>query len=302
MPVLARPRVFATALIATVVIVAACSDGEEPRPTIRAAGFNFSESHVLAWIFAAAFEDAGFELDTSRIQPGSTREILKPALEEDEIDYLPEYIGTLLSFLGGEPTGNSQTNYEAARDRYAETGVALLDFAPAQDQNAFVVTRAFAEERGIQSLSDLASIADDLTFGATPECPDRPFCAIGLRDVYGIEFDEFIPLDGRSRVSALQQGTIDVALAFTTDASLAVNDWLVLEDDRGMVPAENVALAIRMNIVEAYGDELTDIVAAISAELTTETLSELNRQVQVDGEDSEAVARAWLASIGVLGG
>lgn len=301
MPDLARGRVLATLLVAVLAIAAACSDGDEPRPTIRAAGFNFSESHVLAWIFAIAFEDAGFEVDTTRIQPGSTREILKPALEEDEIDYLPEYIGTLLSFLGGDPTGESEANYDAARERYAATGIALLEYAPAQNQNAFVVTRAFAEERGVRSLSDLATIANELTFGATPECPERPFCAIGLRDVYGIEFDEFIPLDARSRVGALQQGTIDVALAFTTDASLAENDWLVLEDDRQLVPAENVALAIRMSIVEAYGDELTDIVAAISAELTTATLAELNRQVQSDGMESEVAARGWLESTDLIG-
>jgi len=300
MPGLAQARVTATLLLTAMVLAVACSGDDEPRPTIRAAGFNFSESHVLAWIYAIAFEDADFEVDTSRIQPGSTREILKPALEEDEIDYLPEYIGTLLSFLGGDPTGDSQSNYEAARARYADTGIALLDYAPAQDQNAFVVTRAFAEERGIRSLTDLAPIADELTFGATPECPERPFCAIGLREVYGIEFDEFIPLDARSRVGALQRGTIDVALAFTTDASLASNDWLVLEDDQQLVPAENVALAIRMNIVEAYGDELIELVAAISAELTTEALSELNRQVQVDGLDSEAAARTWLQSNGLL--
>lgn len=297
---LARARVFATLLLATVALAAACSDGDEPRPTIRAAGFNFSESHVLAWIFAAAFEDAGFDVDTSRIQPGSTREILKPALEEDELDYLPEYIGTLLSFLGGTPTGDSQANFEAARDLYAGTGITLLEYAPAQDQNAFVVTRAFATERDIQSLSDLIPMADELTFGATPECPERPFCAIGLRDVYGIEFDEFIPLDARSRVGALQQGTIDVALAFTTDASLAENDWVVLDDDRRMVPSENVALAIRANVVDAYGDELVDIVAGISAVLTTEALSELNRQVQIDGMESEAAARAWLATNGLV--
>lgn len=300
-PDLTRRPAFALLLGAVLVLGAACSDSEEPRPTIRAAGFNFAESHVLAWIFAIAFEDAGFEVDTTRIQPGSTREILKPALEEDEIDYLPEYIGTLLSFLGGDPTGDSESNYEAARERYAETGIALLGYAPAQDQNAFVVTREFAEERDIQSLSDLATIADELIFGATPECPERPFCAIGLREVYGIEFEEFIPLDARSRVGALQQGTIDVALAFTTDAALAENDWLVLEDDRQLVPAENVALAIRMNVVEVYGEELESIVASISAELTTEALSELNRQVQSDGVESERVARGWLESVGLIG-
>jgi osmoprotectant transport system substrate-binding protein len=287
-----RGRGVGVVLIAILAIGAA--DCGSDRPPIRAAGFDFPESHVLAWIFAIAFEDAGFDVDTSRIQPGRTREILKPALEDGEIDYLPEYTGTLLSVLGGQPTASSDGNYEAARELFAGRGVTLLPYAPAQDQNVFVVTPRFAAERGVSSLSDLATIADELTFGAPPECPQRQFCAIGLRDVYGIEFDEFIPLDATSRASALASGAVDVVLLFSTDAVLAINDWVVLEDDRELIPAENVSLAVRDELIAEYGDDLTEIVAAISRELTTEALSELNRQVQIEGRDPQDVAREWL--------
>jgi osmoprotectant transport system substrate-binding protein len=280
-------------MLIAILAIAAASCGSDRSP-IRAAGFDFSESHVLAWIFAIAFEDAGIDVDTSRIQPGRTREILKPALEDGEIDYLPEYTGTLLSVLGGQPTASSDGNYEAARGLFAERGVTLLPYAPAQDQNVFVVTPRFAAERGVGSLSDLALIADELTFGAPPECPQRQFCAIGLRDVYGIEFDEFIPLDATSRASALASGAVDVVLLFSTDAVLAINDWVVLEDDRELIPAENVSLAVRDELIAEYGDDLTEIVAAISRELTTEALSELNRQVQIEGRDPQDVAREWL--------
>jgi osmoprotectant transport system substrate-binding protein len=283
-------------------VAAGCGDDEEPLPPIRAAGFNFPESHVLGWIFALAFEDAGFEVETSAIQPGNTREILKPALEEGEIDFLPEYIGTLLGVLGGEPTNDSEATYAAARDLYAEEGVALLPYAAAQDKNAFVVTREFARERGISTLSDLAPIADELRFGAPPECPGRMFCLVGLREVYGIEFGEFIPMDAQARSTALTQGTVDVVELFTTDAPLAANEgeWVVLDDDRGLLAAENVALAIRQTVVDAYGDGLTSAVAGISERLTTEELSELNRRVQLDGVGAEDAAREWLVAQGLI--
>lgn len=291
-----RMRIAALVLVGFAALSIACSGGDEERPTIRAAGFNFSESHVLAWIFAIAFQDAGFDVDTSQIQPGSTREILKPALEDNEIDYLPEYTGTLLAFLGGQPTGDSQSNYEAARELYAPGDVTLLPYAPAQNRNAFTVTREFSEARGVTTLSDLAPIADELRLGAPAECPQRPFCAIGLREVYGIEFDRFIPIDTRATAGALAAGDVEVVLLFSTDAPLAVNDFVVLEDDLGMLAAENIALAIRTEIVDAYGEELPALVAAISAQITNEELSELNRQVQVDGLDAEAAARGWLAA------
>lgn len=293
MPGITHVRLIALALLAAALIGVACSDSED-RPVIRAGGFNFPESHLLSWIFALGFQDAGFDVDTSQIQPGDTREIQKPALEDGLLDYVPEYTGSLLSELGGEPTSDSDANYSAAKEMFAERGVAVLAYAPAQNQNAFVVTREFSEERGITSLSDLAPIADELRFGAPPECPVRTLCAIGLRTVYDIEFDEFIPLDALARNSALTQGTADVVLLFTTDAVLAVSDWVVLEDDRGLLPAENVALALRQAIVDAYGDELVSVVEAISAELTTDALSELNRQVEVDGVDAETAARSWL--------
>ncbi len=295
-----QTRVGALLLVGALVLIAACSDGDDDRPPIRAAGFNFSESHVLAWIFALAFQDAGFEVDTSEIQPGSTREILKPALEDSEIDYLPEYTGTLLSFLGGEPTGDSERNFQAARDLYAAGGVTLLPYAPAQNRNAFTVTREFSDANGVTKLSDLAPIGDQIRLGAPAECPQRPFCAIGLREIYGIEFDRFIPMDVRATAGALLAGEVEVVLLFSTDAPLAVNDFVVLEDDRQMLPAENIALAIRTEIVDAYGDELPALVATISELITNEELSELNRQVQVDGVEAEAAARGWLEASGLL--
>ena len=102
------------------VAIAACGDDDKDGPTIRAAGFNFAESHILSWIYAIALEEEGFPVDTSAIQPGSTREIIKPALESGDLDYVPEYVGTLLRFLGGEPTSDGAFNHAEAERLYAE--------------------------------------------------------------------------------------------------------------------------------------------------------------------------------------
>jgi osmoprotectant transport system substrate-binding protein len=297
----------AALLVVSAFALGACSDSDEGEdatpeavetregPAIKVSGFDFGESQILAEIYAQQLEANGFAIDRSRLQPGSPREILKPALESGEVDLVIEYVGTLLTFLGGEPNADGSANRTAAAQLFAETGVTVLPEAEeAQDVNAFVITSELSEELGITKVSDLAAHAGDLAFGGPAECPEREFCLLGLRDVYEVEFGEFVPLDFGPRVTALEEGGIDVALLFSTDAVIATNEWVVLEDDRGLQPAENIAPVIRTAVVDEYGDELVDAMNAVTEKLTSESLAEMNAAFQVDQRSAAEIAREWL--------
>ena len=95
--------------------------------------------------------------------------------------------------------------------------------SPAQDQNAFAVTTAFAEEYGVSTLTELAETCGELVLGGPPECPERPFCQPGLEEVYGLDVAEFVSLDpgGPLTKAALQQGEVALGLVFSSDAALA---------------------------------------------------------------------------------
>ena len=97
-----------------------------------------------------------------------------------------------------------------------------MSSSPAADQNAFAVTREFAEENDLTSLSDLAGVEGELRLGGPPECPERPFCQPGLEETYGLAFDSFTSLDAGGPLSktALTQGQVSVALVFSSDAAL----------------------------------------------------------------------------------
>src|SRR5690606_15047594 len=181
-------------------------------------------------------------------------------------------------------------------------GITLLEIADAQNTNQIVVTRELADEHSLTTVSDLAPIASDLRFGAPPECPERQFCAIGLSEVYGIEFGELIPLDFGSRVTALEEDAVDVALLFSTDAVIQANDWVPLEDDMELQPAENIAPAIRTEVLDPYGDALRDAINRVTAELTTDDLRERSFAVQAADprQDHEDVAREWLVEKGLI--
>jgi osmoprotectant transport system substrate-binding protein len=291
------------AILAVSLVATACGgsgegegEGDVPEgPTVVVSSFNFNESTILAEIYAQALEGAGYPVER-RLNLGN-REVVKPALESGEISLVPEYIGTILGFLEGTPTADSEETWQAARDAFAEIGVTLLDYAPAQDKNGYVVTSETADELGVATLSDLQPVAGDMVFGGPPECPDRDFCLLGLQEVYGLEFAEFVPLDagGPLTVAALDSGEIDLGMLFTTSGVITANDWVLLEDDMGLNPAENVAPAVDTEVVDAYGEDFTSLLDSVSEQITTEALTEMNERADIDGDDPAAIASDWLA-------
>jgi glycine betaine/choline ABC-type transport system substrate-binding protein len=146
-----------------------------------------------------------------------------------------------------------------------------------------------------------ATVASQLTLGGPPECPERPFCIPGLRDVYGVEFGQFVPLDvgGPLTVEALDGGEIDVALLFSTSSVIGENGWVVLEDDKELQNAENITPVVRTEVLD---DTIEERLNAISAALDTQTMTELNGRVEIDEEDPAEVAASFLEENDLLGG
>lgn len=190
---------------------------------------NFSESQILANLYAIALEGAGF---TAEVKPVTNREVYGPALERGELDVFPEYAGTFTEYLNKKKngpeaeavaSGDLDETMEALRPLAEEVGLTVLEPSEAADQNAFAVTREFAEEHDLRTLSDLADYEGELVLGGPPECPTRPFCQPGLEQTYGIEFDGFVSLDagGPLTKTALQQGRIQLGLVFSSDGSLS---------------------------------------------------------------------------------
>ncbi len=298
-----RLRVLGAILLALALIAAACGDDDsggdaKSNTTITVSSFNFGESEILAEIYAQALEGNGYTV-ARKLNLGN-REIVKPALESGEIDFVPEYTGAALTFFDQEPTSDSTATYNALRSAFAGVGIAVLDFAPAQDKNAIVVTSELAADRGLSSVGDLADHNGELVFGAPPECPGRDACLIGLTGIYGIEFADFRALDAGGPITreALASGQIDVALLFSTDAAIAANGWVVLEDDQGLESAQNIVPVVRQAIVDALGDEFVSLINEVSSKIDTTGLTELNRQQSVDGLDPAEIAEEWLAANG----
>jgi osmoprotectant transport system substrate-binding protein len=134
-----------------------------------------------------------------------------------------------------------------------------------------------------------------------PECPERVYCLLGLRQVYRLRFRVFIPLDagGPLTLQALEAGDIGVALLFSTDPAITADHLVVLADDRGLQPAENVVPLVRRDAVARYGPRLLAALDTVSARLTTGSLRALDARVEPRGDDPRLVAESWLRAQGL---
>ena len=141
------------------------------------------------------------------------------------------------------------------------------------------------------------SIASTFVLGGPPECPERPFCLLGLQETYGLEFKEFAPLDagGPLTVQALTGGQIQVGLLFTSDPAIAVNEFVLLQDDKQLQLADNIVPVVRQEILDANAG-VADVLNTVISRLTQEELTNLNRAVTVDLQSVPDVARDWIAA------
>jgi osmoprotectant transport system substrate-binding protein len=309
-------RMLAVGATALALLLSACQpgDGSNPSPssgapstpaelpTVIVGSADFDESAIVAEIYAQALEAAGFTVE--RHLYFGTRETTLPALESGELNLMPEYIGSLTEALEATADADPGVTFSNLNAALTDRGLAAFNFSPGQDSDGFAVTAETAQEYGLETMSDIAPIADEFTWGLPPECAERPLCGIGLEAVYGIDVTA-IPVENLAPCSAamaeaLNAGAIGVARVCTTQAQIAQYNLVVLVDDRGLNPAQNVAPVATEELAAAGGDLLESTLNAISADLTTDELSELNLLVSVELQDLEEVAQAWLEDRGLI--
>ncbi|MGH3213205.1 MAG: ABC transporter substrate-binding protein [Trebonia sp.] len=269
---------------------------------ITVGSFDFPESVLLADLYAGALAAKGLP---ARVLPDlGPRELVDPALMSGLVQVVPEYSGSALEFVSVgrlSATSDAAATSRALAGQVAGRGLVAGRPSAAQDGNAIVVTAATAARYRLRSIADLVRVAPRLVFGGPPECPERIYCLRGLRQVYGLRFRAFVPLDagGPLTLQALEAGDIRVALLFSTDPAITAHHLVVLADDRGLQPAENVVPLVRRDTVTRYGPRLLAVLNTVSAWLTTGSLRALDARVELRGDDPRLVADSWLRTQGL---
>ncbi|MEO9239113.1 MAG: ABC transporter substrate-binding protein, partial [Jatrophihabitantaceae bacterium] len=267
-----------------------------PTDTIVVGSANFQENVVLADIYAEALKAKGVKV-TTKLNIGS-RETYLPALKDGSIDLIPEYSGVLLQYFDKTATAVSSDEVLAGLQKAVPSPLAVLDQSKAEDKDAIVVTKATADKYHLTSIADLAAVASKLTLGAPPEFQTRADGIPGLKKVYSVTFKTYKKLDagGPLTENGLKNGQIDAGDIFTTDPLIAKNGWVVLSDPKNLYTAQNVLPLINSSKASA---NVKSVLNAVSAKLTTDDLVQLNEKVQLEKQDADAVAKAWLQAAGL---
>ena len=260
--------------------------------TVGSAGF--TENVLLADIYADAMSAKGVNV-TKHLNIGE-RPIYIKALNDGSIDFIPEYSGSILSYLDSSATAKTPDDVYAALQRKVGDKLTVLQFAAAQDSDTITVTQATASKYSLKTIADLASHASKLTLGAPAQFKTRPDGVPALKTVYGVTFGRFTPLaaGGAITVNALKNGTIDAADIFSTDSSIAKNHFVSLEDPKSMFAAQNVVPLVNK---AKLSQPMVDACNAVSAKLDTATLADL--VAKASSGDPDKVAKDWLASAGL---
>jgi osmoprotectant transport system substrate-binding protein len=271
--------------------------------------FDFGESKILANLYALALEKAGYQTEVKTV---GAREVTEPALEKGSsgggVDVVPEYLATFTEFLnvkknGKNPkplaSGDVDATLAAVQPLANGYGITVLKPSTATDENAFAVTKKFAQANNLTTLSDLAKYTGKIVLGGPAECPTRPFCQPGLEKTYGLKFSGFKALDagGPLTKQAIAQGKVTLGLVFSSDGGISALGLQVLNDDKHLQNADNVVAAV--NSKEAGDATLTAALDSVDAALTTDDLVSLNKSVDVDRKDPVAIAKAYALSKGL---
>jgi osmoprotectant transport system substrate-binding protein len=314
------PRRYAlgAAGLTIALVLAGCGDDDDgngddtatdERGELTVGGADFTEMHIMQQMYKLLLEDAGYTVD---VTTAANREAYAPALENGEIDVIPEYAATMAEYLNAQingpdastsapvATNDAQETVDAMGPLAEQRGLTVLEPAEAADQNGFAVTSEFADQNGLQTLSDLGALGQPIVLAATEECPERPFCQPGLEETYGLQISEILPLGFSSPQTkeAVASGEAQLGLVATTDGTLEDLGLVLLEDDMGLQLADNLVPVV--NTESAGDDAVAEALNSLADVLTTEDLAMLNAQVDAERQLAEDVARTYLEDQGLI--
>jgi len=258
---------------------------------------NFPENEVIAQIYVDALQGKGIKV-TPKFNIGA-REVYYPEVVKGAITIIPEYNGGLLT-VSVDPKSTATTTAQVNAELKAKlpSSVEILDSSPAQDKDSITVTQATATKYHLKAIPDLAPYAANFVIGGPPEFKTRADGVPGLKNVYGLTFKSFQPLDtsGPITITALQNGKVQAADLFTTTPQIITDHFVSLADPKNNFAAQNVTPLVYKSGVNAT---IVSTLNAVSAVLTTDALVQMNKALTIDHASYTAVASGFLAQEGL---
>jgi osmoprotectant transport system substrate-binding protein len=259
---------------------------------------NFTEEYTLGDLYAQALQAKGFTV-TLKANIGSS-EVIDKALTSGQIDMYPEYTGVILSVIEGKNLTpvSAQDAYNMAKAFEESRGFTLLNPTPFFDADALATLAPFATKNHLSTIADLKNLKS-FSLAGPPENRTRYEGVVGLKEAYGLNNINFVPLAIGLQYTALDKGTVDVATVFTTDGQLQSGHYTLLTDTKHIFGFQNVAPVVSKKLLTEEGPAFAQTLNAVSALLTNHVMQQLNAAVDIDKLDPAAVAAKFLKANGL---
>lgn len=281
------------------------SNPENGKVSLTIGSKNFPEQEILGEIYAQALKAAGYKVK-SALNLGSETVALK-AVKTGQISGYPEYASTALtSFFGLEPEevpSDATGAWEKANAEFEKEDLTAFEPTPFASANAVGTTKKFAEEEGLETISDLEGKSENMSLYGSPECRQRIDCLAGLEKLYGLKFKSFTPVDIGLRYTVLEKGQADLSILFTTDPQLSAESdkFVILEDDKEVFPAGNVIFVTKKSVAEKAGPDYEKTILQVQEGLDLKVMQELDARVELEKQTPKQAAAAYLKSAGYVG-
>lgn len=293
-----KRNIFSLFILSTLLLLVGCGNSSnESEKVIKIGSKDFTESLVVSEIYALALEGRNYKIE--RV-PNIASSVIPQSIEKGEIDLYPEYTGTSLLSVFKLPLETDPDKVaQIIKEKYEADGkLTTLNYAPANDSAGIAVNTAISEKYGIKTLSDLQKNASNIRFASQGEFDQREDGLPGLSKTYGeFNFKSSKVYDNSLKYQILKSNEADATPAYTTEGQLSdKSQFTVLEDDKHFWPPYNLVPIVRQDTLESH-PKLAETLNKLNENLDTETIINLNAQVDIDGKDYREVAKEYYDSI-----
>lgn len=298
-----KKRVISVLVVLTIMMsLTACASNEGNNKkdgegaTIVVGSKSFTEGNLLSELYALALEHNGFKVERKFNIAGS---VIHQAILKDEIDVYPEYTGTALLSILKKPvmTGEKEVYDVVSKEYKDQFNLVWLEYAPMNDGQGLVLRTEVAEQYNIKTISDLQKHADKIRFASQGDFDERDDGIPALEKVYGpFNFASSVVFEDSLKYDVLKNNEADLAVAYTTEGALRDKAFTLLVDDGNVWPPYNAAPVVRGDILEK-NPKIESVLNKLSAQITTEIITELNARVDIDKEEMEEVAAGFFNTI-----
>lgn len=261
---------------------------------------NYTEQLIMGNMVCDLIDDKTDLTAIRKLNMGGTQVCLN-ALTSGEADIQVEYTGSMYASVLAQPlSGDPDYIYDTVVAGYKEQmDLMVMEDWGFNNTYALAVKPETAEKYGLKRVSDLTSVSSQLTFSCPFEFSNREDGLLGLKRVYGVNFNKIVNVESGMRYTAIANDECDVVVAYTTDPQVFEMGLIMLEDDKNFFLPYYAVAVIRGDTLAKY-PELEGVLNTLGHELTDTIMSELNYKVEVDGIDPAIVAYDYLLQNGYI--